>query len=33
MKTLLATAMIALVPGLALAQSQTAPTKPKTINI
>lgn len=32
MKTLLATAMIALVPGLALAQSQTAPTKPKTIN-
>ncbi|WP_119966684.1 hypothetical protein [Simplicispira lacusdiani] len=29
MKTLLATALIALVPGLALAQAQTAPAKPK----
>lgn len=30
MKKLLATALIALAPGLALAQSQTAPAKPKT---
>ena len=29
MKMLLATALIALAPGLALAQSQTAPAKPK----
>lgn len=29
MKTLLATALIALVPGLALAQAQTAPARPK----
>lgn len=29
MKTLLATALMALVPGLALAQAQTAPAKPK----